>query len=84
MFTDQGGVWCTIDQLQCFADSPSPTGAHRDIYAQRAHDIDAYLEACPVHDGQHGLLVLRDGEVVGLDFVSRADCSSRAARQAAA
>lgn len=72
--SDQGRVWDEVAGLQEFAERPSPTGAHRDVYAQRAGDIAGYLDAFPLQSGQHGLLVLRDGEVVGLDFVSRAAC----------
>jgi hypothetical protein len=72
--SDQGRVWDEVAGLQEFAERPSQTGAHRDVYAQRAGDIAGYLDAFPLQSGQHGLLVLRDGEVVGLDFVSRASC----------
>jgi hypothetical protein len=72
--SDQGRVWDEVAGLQEFAERPSQTGAHRDVYAQRAGDIAGYLDAFPLQSGQHGLLVLRDGEVVGLDFVSRAGC----------
>jgi len=72
--SDQGRVWDEVACLQSCADSPSPTGAHRDVYAQRSGDIAGYLDAFPLQSGQHGLLVLRDGDVVGLDFVSRAGC----------
>jgi hypothetical protein len=70
--SDQGLVWHEVAELQQFAESPSQTGAERDVYTQRAGDIAGYLDAFPLQSGQHGLLVLRDGEVVGMDFVSRA------------
>ena len=70
--SDQGRVWAEVAELQEFAEHASQTGAHRDVYAQRAGDIAGYLDAFPRQRGQHGLLVLRDGAVVGLDFVSRA------------
>ena len=72
--SDQHRVWDEVAQLQQFAERPSQTGAHRDVYTQRSGDIAGYLDAFPLQHGQHGLLVLRDGEVVGLDFVSRAGC----------
>ena len=72
--SDQGLVWNEVAELQQFAECPSQTGAERDVYTQRAGDIAGYLDAFPLQRGQHGLLVLRDGEVVGLDFVSRAAC----------
>ena len=72
--SDQGRVWGQIAGLQQFAERPSATGAHRDVYRQRAADIAPYLEAFPLQHGQHGLLVLHERGVVGLDFVSRAAC----------
>lgn len=72
--SDQGRVWDEVAGLQEFAEQASRTGAHRDVYAQRAGDIAGYLDAFPRQHGQHGLLVLRDGAVVGLDFVSRVGC----------
>jgi hypothetical protein len=72
--SDQGRVWAEVAGLQEFAEHASQTGAHRDVYTQRAGDIAGYLDAFPRQRGQHGLLVLRDGAVVGLDFVSRAGC----------
>ena len=72
--SDQGRVWDEVEALQSFADERSHTSAHRDVYLQRAHDIAGYLEAFPLQPRQHGLLVLRGGEAVGLDFVSRAAC----------
>ena len=70
--SDQGRVWAEVAELQEFAEHASQTGAHRDVYTQRAGDVAGYLDAFPRQRGQHGLLVLRDGAVVGLDFVSRA------------
>ncbi len=72
--SDQHAVWGEVAELQQYAEFASPTGAHRDVYKQRVGDIAGYLDAFALQPGQHGLLVLRDGEVVGLDFVSRAAC----------
>ena len=72
--SDQGRVWDEVAGLQQFADHASQTGSHRDVYAQRARDVAGYLDAFPLQPCQHGLLVLRGAEVVGLDFVSRAGC----------
>ena len=69
--SDQGAVWDEVADLQGYAPKRSATGAHRDVYVQRKDEIGEYLAAFPLLDGQHGLLVLRGGEVVGLDFVSR-------------
>ena len=68
---DQGRVWDEVDQLHMRQCTHSPTGAMRDAFVERQHEIDEYLGAFPLVDGQHGLLVLLGGEVAGVDFISR-------------
>ena len=68
---DQGRVWDEVEQLHGARERSSATGAMRDAFVSRRHDLAEYLEAFPVIDGQHGLLVLLGGEVAGVDFVSR-------------
>jgi hypothetical protein len=68
---DQGRVWDEVDQLHMRQCTHSPTGAMRDAFVERQHEIDEYLGAFPLIDGQHGLLVLLGGEVAGVDFISR-------------
>ena len=68
---DQGRVWDEVEQLHARQGTSSATGAMRDAFVSRQHEIDDYLEAFPIVDGQNGLLVLLGGEVAGIDFVSR-------------
>ncbi len=44
----------------------------RDVLEAKQEDLDAFLEHFPVVTDQNGLLVMVDGEIVGLDRVSRA------------
>ena len=68
---DQGRVWDEVEQLHARQGTSSATGAMRDAFVSRQHEVDGYLEGFPLVDGQHGLLVLLGGEVAGIDFVSR-------------
>ncbi len=59
------------EQLHSRQCTHSPTGAMRDVFVSRQDQLDSHLEAFPLVDGQHGLLVLLGGKVAGVDFVSR-------------
>lgn len=69
--SNQGAVWDEI-AIQAHMNEVSPlTGAMKDVLEAKQDDLDAYLEHLPIVDNQNGLLVLVNGEVVGLDMVSR-------------
>ncbi len=71
--SDQGAVWDEI-AVQARVNKVSPaTGAMRDVLEARQEDLDSFLEHLPIVADQNGLLVLVNGEVVGLDMVSRAE-----------
>ena len=71
--SDQGAVWSEID-MQARINKVSPvTGAMKDILEAKQEDLDAFLEHLPIVSHQNGLLVLVNGEVVGLDMVSRVE-----------
>ncbi len=67
---DQGRVWDEVAMLHDKHGTHSSTGAQRDAYVQKKHDLDAILAAFPLIDRQQGLLVLHGDHVIGLDFVS--------------
>jgi hypothetical protein len=70
--SDQGAVWDEIE-VQARINKVSPaTGAMKDVLEAKQEDLDAFLEHLPIVDDQNGLLVLVNGEVVGLDMVSSA------------
>ena len=46
-------------------------GAMRDVLKAKQEDLDDFLEHFPLMDRQKGLLVLVNGEVVGMDVISR-------------
>ena len=69
--SDQGAVWDEI-AIQAHANFVStPTGAMRDVLEAKQEDMDAFLEHFPIVADQNGLLFMVNGEVVGLDMVSR-------------
>jgi hypothetical protein len=69
--SDQGAVWEEI-AVQAHINKVSPvTGAMKDVIEARQEDMDAFLEHLPIVVDQVGLVVLVNGEVVGLDKVSR-------------
>jgi hypothetical protein len=69
--SDQGAVWDEIAS-QAYANKvSSSTGAMKDILEAKQEDLDAFLEHFPLIDAQNGLMVLVNGEVVGMDMISR-------------
>ena len=70
--SDQGAVWDEIAFQACINKVGSATGAMKDILEAKQEDLDAFLEHLPIVANQNGLIVLVNGEVVGLDRVSRA------------
>ena len=74
--SDQRAVWNAIEDLSDEAKVKSETRAMRDVYQNRMRDLNEYLESFPSQAGQKGLLVVLDGEVVGLDLVSSSQAYS--------
>ncbi len=71
--SDQGAVWDEI-AIQAHINKVNPTtGAiKKDVLEAKKEYLDAFLEHFPTMPNQNGLLVIVNGEVVGLDMVSRA------------
>jgi hypothetical protein len=69
--SDQGAVWNEVQALQNRMKVKSPTNAMRDVYEAKDNDLDDYINAFEVVDGQKGLLVFINGEIMGFDVVSR-------------
>jgi hypothetical protein len=70
--SDQASVWNLIEALHSEAQTDSPTSAMLDAFTARDADLAAALGQFPRLDDQHGLLVVVNGRVVGMDWVSRA------------
>jgi hypothetical protein len=69
--SDQGEVWAGISDLHMKAKVQSATHAMRDVFESKNSELDGYLRMFEDKPGQRGMLVFIDGEVVGLDIVSR-------------
>ncbi|MDI9435076.1 MAG: hypothetical protein QM396_03625 [Euryarchaeota archaeon] len=68
--SDQRMVWNAIDDVSREARVMSNTRAMRDVYESRDESLQDYHHAFPLSDGQKGILVMVNGEVMGLDVLS--------------
>ena len=69
--SNQGEVWCSIEELHASHRTTSGTGAMKDSYEARREDLSSYQAAFPCQEGQCGLAVLIKGRVAGVEMVSR-------------
>jgi hypothetical protein len=75
--SNQGEVWDLVSGLQEAGGAPSPTGAMRDVFESHRVALDEVATAFPAVAGQIGILVVRNGEAIGFDLVSRAAAYGR-------
>ena len=68
--SDQGAVWDEVDFVSMDLDVDSPTSAMKAIFTKRQKDIDDYLNVFEYQNGQNGIAVFIDGDIVGIDFIS--------------
>lgn len=68
--SDQRRVWEGIDEISRKARVKSSTRAMQDVYQSREEDLEEYIQSFPVQEGQMGLLVMFNGDVMGLDILS--------------
>ena len=71
--SDQGEVWDMLDAKSDRLGASSPTHAMSDIYEQRRDDLQGFIEAVRLHDGQLGALVAIAGSFCVMDFAARAE-----------
>jgi hypothetical protein len=69
--SDQCEVWDGIAKLLSQAGAPSPTSAMSDVFKAHADGFRECAQNFPLLLNQIGLLAVIDGNVVGLDLVSR-------------
>ena len=69
--SNQGAVWDGIACMARLHDVSAETGAMKDVLDARQKDLDQYLENLPLVPHQAGLLVLVNGQIAGLDIISR-------------
>tara|TARA_B100001079_G_C16319583_1_gene474021 strand:+ start:72 stop:1058 length:987 start_codon:yes stop_codon:yes gene_type:complete len=71
--SNQSEVWNDISQLQSIRSIHSPTSAMKDIYDKEKGNLDDFLKAFPLIEGQCGIIVGLGGQVVGLEYLSSSD-----------
>jgi len=69
--SDQGQVWENIDRLQHAVGFYSGTGAMSEVFENKATDLEEYLRAFSCLPEQRGMLVMVNGEALGMDALSR-------------
>ncbi|HNS14892.1 MAG TPA: hypothetical protein PKM08_06140 [Syntrophorhabdaceae bacterium] len=69
--SNQGAVWEGIEEMRMNAEVSAPTGAMKDVFEQKALDLNEYIEAIPLIPGQNGMMVFINGAIVGFDILSR-------------
>lgn len=69
--SDQCMVWNEIDKFSREKGVHSDTGAMKDVHDREKPVLDEYLKKFPWVPGQHGVLVIINGEIAGFDMLSR-------------
>jgi len=70
---DQGETWDMIEEKLSAHYIDSPTGAMGDIYDREQNFIEDYLKHFTVKDGQVGMMVMINNEIVGCDCFGKHD-----------
>jgi hypothetical protein len=68
--SDQGKVWDNVEKISSAAKVSSPSMAMSDVFEGRKTEIDDYLKNIKISDGQNGMVVLINGKITGLEYVS--------------
>jgi hypothetical protein len=74
---DQGEVWQEVHKLQAKAGTASPTSAMSDVFAVYDEKLKECIAKFPCQSGQQGLMMLHNGQVAGLDLISRPEAYAR-------
>lgn len=69
--SNQSRIWADLSVQARMHKVSSATGAMKDVLDAKRQDLDEFLEHLPLVDAQNGFLVLVNGEVVGLDMISK-------------
>lgn len=67
----QREVWYDVAQLHTRSGTQSSTQAMKDAYELKQKQIEAYLQAFPLQKGQKGIIVFMNGQLAGMDYLSR-------------
>lgn len=67
----QGEVWRDVAHLHERSGTRSNTLAMKDAFELKQQQIEAYLQAFPLREGQKGIIVFMNGQLAGMDYLSR-------------
>ena len=67
--SDQSEVWEEIRQTHNRSGENSSTGALRDAYTSQEKNLAEYIEAFPLQEDQNGIIVLINGQVMGMEIL---------------
>ena len=68
--SNQTEVWDGVEELIQKSKMNSPTRSMKDVYDRKKSEVNDYMEAFRIKDKQKGFIVLIDGNVVGLEYIS--------------
>jgi hypothetical protein len=71
--SDQSEVWSDVADLQAKAHVASSTSAMNDVYEAVRGKVDRFTDQFDLQPGQRGVLVLKNGEILGLDMLSQTE-----------
>ena len=66
----QGEVWQDVAELHKRSGTQSRTQAMKDAFELKQKQMDGYLKAFPLQEGQKGIIVFMNGQLVGMDYLS--------------
>ena len=79
--SDQSEVWHDVADLQAKTHVASSTSAMNDVYEAMREKVDRFTNQFDLQPGQNGVLVLKNGEVMGLDMLSQPEAYSELHRK---
>ena len=68
--SDQGEVWYEIHKMSSKRNFQSATSAMRDVFEHSQKELDDYLEAFSLQEGQKGMVIGINGKIAGMDYIS--------------
>ena len=71
--SNQTEVWEEVQMLQSKANIHSSTGAMSDVYESMKGKVNRFTDQFEAQTDQKGVLVLRNGRILGLDLLSASD-----------
>jgi hypothetical protein len=75
-FSNQRQVWNEVSRISTKNSVSSPTAAMSDVFDSKDDDIQNYLKNFKVLDKQNGMCISINGEIIGIEYVSRPDVFS--------